>query len=165
MSGTVKWCLWMHEAMSALKWMARAFGELDALTLHDILRLRVDVFVVEQNCPYPELDGMDTEAVHITGHRRDGNLVAYARIQPPDDDGLPHVGRVVVRHAQRGQGLGLRLMLEALGTLDRLYGSKQSMVAAQAHLQRFYQQLGYVQKGGEYLLDGIPHIDMIRGDH
>lgn len=155
----------MGEGQNALVWRTCTFAELDARSLHDILRLRVDVFVVEQDCPYPELDGLDFDALHVTGHGPDGALVAYSRILPPDAEDFPHVGRVVVERTQRGKGIGERLMRETMEVLRRQYGDMRSMVAAQAHLQRFYQRFGYVRRGGEYLLDGIPHVDMIRGDH
>jgi ElaA protein len=136
------------------------FEGLGTRELHDILRLRVDVFVVEQNCPYPELDGLDLEAIHVVGKLADNTVVAYCRILPPQKDGLPHIGRVVVPTEYRGQGLGKELMNEALQVLRLNFGSERSAIAAQAHLQKFYADFGYVVTGPEYLLDGIPHVDM-----
>lgn len=147
-----------------LAWSSGTFDQLDVRLLHDILRLRVDVFVVEQDCPYPELDGLDPDALHIMGRNKEGEVLAYARILPPGADGVPHVGRVVVARQVRHRGIGARLMEVVLDELERLHGSRHSMLAAQAHLQRFYQRFGYVTKGIQYLLDGIPHVDMVRGD-
>lgn len=147
----------------AMDWSIKAFGELDALLLHDILRLRVDVFVVEQQCPYPELDGRDASAMHVVGRHADGAVVAYARILPPGADGLPHVGRVVVAPGLRGAGLGRQLMQRVEQALVRQYGDARSALAAQAHLVPFYRSLGYSPQGAEYLLDGIPHVDMVHG--
>lgn len=164
MSGRVNWYGLMIEEEQELQWSACTFKEMGTRLFHDIVQLRVNVFVVEQDCPYPELDGLDPDALHVTGRSREGAVVAYARILPPDADGYPHVGRVVVAGRQRRKGLGGKLMEHTLAILDRHYGSKRSMVAAQAHLQHFYQRFGYVPKGTEYLLDGIPHVDMLRGD-
>lgn len=152
----------MHEAMEEVAWSVMPFSGLDGRLLHDIIRLRVDVFVVEQDCPYPELDGLDLDAWHVMGRKADGSVVAYARILPPDEDGMPHIGRVVVAPGHRGRGLGHRLMEETLEALGRLHGSRRSALAAQAHLQDFYRRSGYVSKGPEYMLDGIPHVDMVR---
>ena len=140
----------------------RPFSGLDASALHDILRLRVDVFVVEQHCPYPELDGLDPVALHVIGRHVGGPLTAYARILPPGADGLPHVGRVVVAKADRGRGLGNYLMEQVLQALQGQYGGMRSALAAQAHLQVFYETHGFARTGAPYLLDGIPHVDMAR---
>jgi ElaA protein len=144
-----------------LQWTACSFDELGVRLLHDILRLRVDVFVVEQNCAYPELDGLDLDAWHVTGRLPDGTVAAYARILPPGHDGLPHVGRVVVAQPFRRQGLGRQLMEQVLMVLRNRYDGIASALAAQAHLVAFYQGFGYAPIGPEYLLDGILHVDMV----
>jgi|JI6StandDraft_1071083.scaffolds.fasta_scaffold00573_11 ElaA protein len=143
------------------QWSVLRFSELDTRLFHDVLRLRVDVFVVEQNCPYPELDGLDLDALHIVGRDANGAVAAYARILPPHADGVPHIGRVVVAMEQRRNHVGKRLMEVTLDALEQQYGSKRSALAAQAHLQKFYAELGYVTTGAEYMLDGIPHVDMV----
>ncbi len=143
-------------------WTVRSFAELSAYQLYAVLRLRVDVFVVEQNCPYPELDGLDQEATHVMLHSDDGALIAYARILPPHEDGLPHIGRVIVRETARGTGVASELMERALHQVEVLFGSKRSALAAQAHLERFYAKHGFRRTGADYLLDGIPHVDMRR---
>jgi ElaA protein len=152
---------------AAIEWEACAIDELDARAWHDILKLRIDVFIVEQNCPYPELDGLDLEALHVTGFSAEGWPVAYCRILPPQRDGLPpHIGRVVVEKAHRGTGLGKQLMRVALRSVRQRYGSPHSALAAQAHLQAFYEELGYRVTSEAYILDGIPHVDMERSaDH
>jgi ElaA protein len=147
-----------------IHWSTLPFRKLDVQLFHDIVRLRVDVFVVEQNCPYAELDGKDMDALHVVGLADDGSVVAYARILPPGDDGLPHVGRVVVSKNARMRGIGMQLMNEVLGTLRMHYGNTHSALEAQAHLQDFYRSLGYQPSGGVYPLDGIPHIRMQRLD-
>lgn len=147
-----------------LHWSTKRFDELDVHLLHHLLRLRTDVFVVEQQCAYAEIDGQDLHALHVLGQQPDGALVAYARILPPDADGLPHVGRVVVARELRNQGMGSRLMQEVLAALRKHHGSARSALAAQAHLLAFYQHIGYAPVGDPYPLDGIPHVDMVRSD-
>jgi ElaA protein len=135
-----------------------SFADLDTRTLYDLLRLRVDVFVVEQKCAYPELDGRDTEP--DTRHvwlSRDGAPVAYLRILG-DPGGRARIGRVVVSPAERGTGAAGRLMTAALDEI----GDRPSVLDAQAHLVRFYERYGYAVTGPEFLEDGIPHVPMAR---
>lgn len=145
-----------------IQWTAKRFDELTVHELHDLLRLRTDVFVVEQACAYAEIDGRDPDAIHVLGRTTDGGLIACARILPPDDHGLPHVGRVVVRADHRGLGIAGDLMRFALQELNRVHGSRRSELAAQAHLEKFYGSFGYVRQGPDYPWDGIPHVDMRR---
>lgn len=145
-----------------MDWKTRPFGELNAHDVHDMMRLRVDVFVVEQQCAYAEIDGRDPDALHILGRTEEGKLAAYARILPPDEQGLPHIGRVIVHAEHRGHGLARTLMTIALEALQRGYGTRRSELAAQAHLERFYGGFGFVRQGPDYPWDGIPHVDMRR---
>lgn len=133
------------------------FAELDAATLYQILTLRSEVFVVEQNCVYLDPDGLDPEPG--TRHlwiERAGGVRAYVRIL--DIDGEPRIGRVVTAPIARGAGLAGRLIAEAV----RLIGDRPSVLHAQAHLRNYYAKFGYQQNGPEYLEDGIPHIPMIK---
>ncbi|TDB75601.1 GNAT family N-acetyltransferase [Micromonospora sp. KC723] len=135
-----------------------SFADLDARTLYDLLRLRVDVFVVEQACPYPELDGRDVE--DGTRHlwlAADGAVLAYLRILA-DPDGSARIGRVVVAATARGAGYASRLMTEAL----RLVGDRPCALEAQSHLADFYTRYGFTPVGPEYVEDGIPHVPMRR---
>lgn len=141
-------------------WSVKHFDALTAREAHDLLKLRVDIFVVEQACAYHEIDGRDTTAWHVMGHTAAGGLVAYARILPPENDGLPHIGRVVVKKEHRGSGLAHELMRRSLAFLAGHFGSTDSELAAQAHLAKFYSAHGYVRTSEEYDWDGIPHIDM-----
>lgn len=141
-------------------WSTLPFEALDTRTLYDLLRLRTDVFVVEQQCPYPELDDRDRTALHVLGRDADRRVVAYARILPPDAEGLPVVGRVVVQADRRGTGLGHALMREVLTALRAHYGRVSSRLSAQAHLEAFYAAHGYRAQGTVFDLDGIPHIAM-----
>ncbi|MBK8499107.1 MAG: GNAT family N-acetyltransferase [Flavobacteriales bacterium] len=145
-----------------IRFNSMAFDELATRELHDLLRLRTDVFVVEQACAYAEIDGRDPSALHILGRDGSGAIIAYARILPPESGELPHVGRVVVRADHRGHGVAAALMEHALEQLNTRYGSRRSELAAQAHLEKFYERAGYVRIGPEYPWDGIPHVDMRR---
>jgi ElaA protein len=138
---------------------AASFRDLDTTTLHAILKLRVDVFVVEQKCPYAEIDGRDTEpgTRHLWLQRGD-QILAYLRIL--DDGDRERIGRVVTDPAARGLGLGHRLMTDA----STVIGNRSSVLDAQAHLVGFYGKLGYVQSGPEYDEDGIPHVPMTKGE-
>ncbi|MEU0550375.1 GNAT family N-acetyltransferase [Micromonospora sp. NPDC005979] len=135
------------------------FADLDARTLHDLLKLRIDVFVVEQNCPYPELDGRDVEPGTRHVWLTDGDaLTAYLRILA-DPDGVARIGRVVVAPAARGGGHAGRLMAAALD----LVGDRPCVLEAQSHLVAFYARHGFTVSGPEYVEDGIPHTPMRRG--
>ncbi|MGV9212007.1 GNAT family N-acetyltransferase [Micromonospora sp. RB23] len=135
-----------------------SIAELDARTLHDLLKLRVDVFVVEQNCPYPELDGRDVEPGTRHVWLTDGDApLAYLRILA-DPDGVARIGRVVVAPSARGGGHAGRLMTAALD----LIGDRPSVLEAQSHLVAFYARHGFTVNGPEYVEDGIPHTPMRR---
>jgi len=134
-----------------------SFADLDATTLYEILRLRVDVFVVEQRCPYPELDGRDREAatVHVWVEH-DGRPVAYLRIL--QDPQSARIGRVCTDPAHRGTGLSAELLAAAL---ERV-GDDPCVLDAQSHLTAFYERWGFAATGAEFLEDGIPHVPMRR---
>ena len=144
-----------------MRWTVRTFDELTVHELHALLRLRTDVFVVEQRCAYAEVDGTDPDALHVLGHR-DGELLAYARILPPTADDVPHIGRVVVRADVRNQGLGRELVRTTLAAARQRHGTDRSALSAQAHLTGLYRSLGYITVSAIYDLDGIPHVDMVR---
>lgn len=146
--------------MDRMNWNVKPFAEVSVQELHDALKLRVDIFVVEQKCAYAEIDGQDPTAWHVLGHDASGTLVAYARILPAHGTEPPHIGRVVVREDQRGSGLAHELMEHSLRFLEEQFGSRTSALAAQAHLERFYAKHGYVRVSENYLWDGIPHVDM-----
>jgi ElaA protein len=138
---------------------AARFADLDPATLYALLRLRVNVFVVEQHCPYPELDGRDLEpaTLHLWLEQA-GAPTAYLRILA-EPDGTARIGRVVVAPAHRGRGLARRLLAEALARLP----GRPCVLDAQSHLVDFYAEFGFTSVGDEFLEDGIPHISMRRG--
>ena len=137
------------------------FRDLSTAQLHAILKLRVDVFVVEQQCAYAEVDGQDPDAWHVLGLDGQGALMAYARVLPKHGGGPAHIGRVVVHPQMRGTGAAIALMRACFTVLEELYGSPANHIAAQEYLERFYQRLGYRTVSAPYDWDGIMHIDMV----
>ena len=142
----------------------KKFDQLTTRELYELMRLRVDVFVVEQECPYSELDGLDTDSnvAHILVYDEQ-ELVAYARCLPP---GLAYeksaaIGRVIVKSSHRGKGLANELMIAAIDTCNKTWGSTGIEISAQYYLVNFYKLLGFEAEGEEYLEDGIPHIHMV----
>ncbi|WP_130830850.1 GNAT family N-acetyltransferase [[Erwinia] mediterraneensis] len=145
-------------------WQDLPQSEMDVQTLYTLLALRNRVFIVEQNCPYQDLDGQDLQGEnrHILGWR-EGELVACARILAPEQGTAPvAIGRVVVSSQARGLNLGYRLMEQALMSCAQNWPQQDVYLSAQAHLQAFYQKLGFQAQGEIYLEDNIPHIDMLR---
>ena len=130
------------------------FAELTTRTFHDILRLRIDIFVVEQDCPYPELDGLDilstTRHVYLQDDR---DVVAYVRLLTEPD--AIRIGRVVTRIDRRGEGLSGHLLGHALAASEGPW-----ILHAQAHLADWYGRYGFLAEGHEFLEDGIPHVFM-----
>ncbi len=154
-----------------MDWKVVHYDALSKQELYEILRLRAEVFVVEQTCPYQDLDGLDCRCHHLMGYAEDGELVAYARILPEGVDpyelvgeGDEHhggIGRVVVAKAYRG--IGHELMNRAVDAYDRLVGSDvPCIIHAQAHLKHFYESHGFRQSSDVCLIDGIDHIEMTR---
>ena len=144
-----------------MDWILKPYAELTTDELYQILKLRVDVFVVEQTCPYPEIDGKDPACWHLF-KRIDGQIAAYARLLPP---GLSYpeasIGRVIVHEDFRGQGLGEQLMGLAIEHSGNLWPGHFIQIGAQAHLQPFYGLNGFEPVSEIYLEDDIPHVDML----
>lgn len=136
-------------------------GGFSAHELYALLKLRVDIFVVEQNCPYPELDGTDADALHLMLKQGD-DIIAAARIFPPHDDNPAKIGRVVVSPVHRGKRLGEALMRDALEACKDRFPGAPVFLSAQSHLTNFYASFGFRPVSEQYLEDGIPHVDMLR---
>ncbi len=137
----------------------KRFHELTAEELYRILRLRVDVFVVEQNCPYPELDGLDREALHLW-LEEDSEILAYLRVmdkgaESPDVS----IGRVVTK--RRRQGLGTRILQEGIRAARETFGAERIYLEAQTYAAGLYEKQGFRRISGEFPLDGIPHVKML----
>ncbi|WP_421410278.1 GNAT family N-acetyltransferase [Streptococcus suis] len=144
-----------------MQWEIKAFDQLSLQELYGILTLRVDVSVVEQACPYPEVDGKDPNCLHLLGTDEE-ELVAYLRILPA---GLSYdevsIGRVVIKSSHRGKGLGRPMMEQAIHFITNEWKESQIKIGAQAHLEKFYSSLGFEPVSEVYLEDGIPHLDML----
>lgn len=149
-----------------LEWKTVEAAKLTTNELYGLLELRSNVFIVEQNCPYNDIDGLDLHetAVHVLGYTNDAvgtvKLVACSRVFRTE---TVHIGRIVVAASHRGLGVGHDLMRRSLAVCDHSYPSEPVYISAQAHLEPFYGSLGFrqVENTSVYLEDGIPHMDMI----
>jgi len=146
---------------SAPCWTLSGFDTLDAPALYDLLRLRSEVFVVEQACAFQDLDGLDGRAVHLQG-RVAGQLLAYARCFPAGVTfAEASIGRITTRATARGTGLGHQLVARAMQAVADLWGLQPIRIGAQAHLRHFYESHGFSDLGRPYLEDGIDHLEMM----
>lgn len=143
-----------------LKWEIKRFEALSGVEVYQILRLRSEVFVVEQNCVYQDIDGKDSKALHLLG-TLDGILVAYARLFGPGDYfGKASIGRVLVSGSHRDKKYGHDLMREAISAIETHYGQTAIAISAQLYLKKFYESHGFSAMGESYLEDDIPHVHM-----
>ncbi|MBS9461310.1 GNAT family N-acetyltransferase [Flagellimonas sp. 389] len=139
---------------------SKTFNELSNKELYDIMRLRSEVFVVEQNCIYQDLDDKDQKALHVFG-KKDEKIVAYTRIfKPGDYFDATSIGRVVVAKEERKYGYGKLIMEASLAEISKRFSDVAVELSAQTYLVKFYTDLGFASYGEEYLEDGIPHIRM-----
>ena len=145
-----------------IEWRFKSFESLTKTELHEMMILRQQVFVVEQDCPYQDADEKDKDSHHLIGYIN-GVLVAYLRLVKP---GISYVemsfGRIVTAKSHRGTGLGVALMKEGIKQSITLYGTSKNRISAQSHLLPFYQKFGFKSTGKEYLEDDIPHTEMIK---
>lgn len=142
--------------------ISKWFDQLSTLELYEILQLRSQVFVVEQNCVYQDIDGKDEQALHIIG-TEDGRIIGYARCFPPKiyfEEAA--IGRVIVRQDFRDRKLGHEVLKAAVNAVKEHYETDSIRLSAQLHLTRFYECHGFKSEGSDYLEDGIPHINMVR---
>ena len=145
-----------------MNWVIKKFEGLSTIELYKILQLRAEVFVVEQDCPYQDMDDKDSESYHVCGYM-DERLVAYSRIVKANIsyDEIS-IGRVVVSPKNRGEKLGVAVMNACFDFIDSELHQQPIRISAQSHLEKFYADLGFVPTGKKYLEDGIPHIEMLR---
>ena len=145
-----------------LSWVCKSFPELTNNELYDLLRLRSEVFVVEQQCIFLDMDYKDQQSWHLIGYDKNENA-AYARLLPP---GLAFaemsIGRVVTSPRARRNGLGRELMLQAISDCRILFGTHPIRIGAQLYLKKFYSSLGFETCSDIYLEDGIEHIEMLK---
>ena len=146
--------------MIELNWQYKTFGSLTSNELYSVLKLRSEVFVVEQNCVYLDMDDKDQQSFHLCGWYR-SELAVYARILPPAlAFEEASIGRVVSNPLFRKSGLGRILMEEAIKITIETFKVSKIKIGAQLYLLDFYNSLGFSQSGPEYIEDGIPHIEM-----
>lgn len=152
--------------MTTTEWEWRAFAELAAADLYRVMQVRQDVFILEQTCLYPDLDGLDAGAHHLLGWRMiDGKrqLAAYTRVLAP---GAKYeemsLGRVLTAPVARGTGIGRELLAQGITHAERQHPGHRIRIGAQQHLEKFYGEFGFVTCSAPYDEDGIMHIDMLR---
>jgi len=146
-------------------WTFNHFSQLTTEELYAILRLRSEVFVVEQNCVFLDMDNKDQHCDHVMGWN--GTLLAaYSRIVPAGISyGESSIGRIVTSPAARGEGTGRELLIKSIDRLYTLHGKRAIRIGAQYYLKKFYESFGFIQKGEIYLEDGIEHIEMLLANH
>lgn len=145
-----------------MKWFLKTFDELTLNEFYSILKLRIDIFVVEQNCPYHELDNKDQLAYHFFCTNTNNEIIAYTRIFKPGDYYKEAAfGRVVVHKNFRKQELGKKLINNTIKEIYNLFGKTTIKIGGQTYLKNFYTSFGFQQIGEGYIEDGIPHIYMI----
>ncbi|MCK0108248.1 GNAT family N-acetyltransferase [Flavobacteriaceae bacterium S0825] len=145
-----------------LKITTKTFQELTTKELYELLQLRSEVFVVEQDCVYQDLDGKDEKALHVIG-KKDNNIVAYTRVfKPGDYFKEASIGRVVVSKDKRQHKYGYDIMEASMKAVKDNFNETTIKLSAQTYLKKFYNNLGFKEIGEEYLEDGIPHVAMIR---
>lgn len=156
----------MSELQPLTSWQIKTFKQLSLDELYDALKLRIDVFVVEQTCYYPDLDDLDRhpETLHVFSYNQQGEMVAYLRILAkgvcyPD---YPAIGRVIIAEQARGKGLAHQLIEKSLTVCADLFPQQTIKISAQEHLEQFYNRHGFTKCSEMYLEDGIPHISMTK---
>ena len=146
---------------SDLKLQCKSFDQLDIYGLYDLLRLRQEIFIVEQDCPYLDCDGKDLESHHLLAYLND-ELIAYTRLLPKGVSYPEYssIGRVVTNAETRGTGLGKIIMKASIQQMRKLYPEDIIKISAQVYALPFYEKLGFIAKGEQYLEDDIPHQAM-----
>ena len=156
-SNYVSMCL---KQSNMIQFKIKPFKELSITELYEILQLRSEVFVVEQNCVYQDIDGKDEKAIHVLGYY-EGVLAAYSRLFKPNDYFTDSsIGRVIVKASHRDKKFGHDLIRTSIETINDLFQETNITISAQLYLQKFYESHGFVAVGESYLEDDIPHIEM-----
>ena len=138
----------------------KTFSEISTQELYKILRLRSEVFVVEQDCVYQDMDNKDQKAIHLL-YKQEEEIIGYTRIfKAGDYYENPSIGRVVILKSERGKNLGKKIMIESIEYIKENLKAKKIELSAQKYLDKFYRDLGFYASGEEYLEDGIPHQRM-----
>ncbi|MDE1205479.1 GNAT family N-acetyltransferase [Tenacibaculum larymnensis] len=146
-----------------MNFTVKTFQELTTSELYELLQLRSEVFVVEQDCVYQDIDGKDQKALHVIGVK-EGKIIAYTRLfNSGEYFDTPSIGRVVVKESERKYGYGHDLIKVSIKAIVDNYNETTITISAQTYLQKFYESHGFKQVVEGYLEDGIPHIRMIKG--
>lgn len=144
-----------------MEWIERTYDQLTKDELYIILKERVDIFVVEQECPYPEMDGYDKKALHLF-LRKGEKIIAYARLLPNHTKyEEASIGRVIVKKQYRGKGYARELMKRSISIMQDDWQEKKIKLQGQEYLRHFYGSFGFKEISDVYLDDGIPHVDMM----
>ena len=143
----------------SLQWKCLTFSELSAREVYEILKLRQEIFIMEQACLYQDIDGIDVESHHVLAQLGE-MLIAYARIIPQPNSDIVKLGRIIVHPDHRGISLGKTLVEYSIQQAQNLFEPTHIHISAQTYLKRFYEFLGFHSIGSTYDLDGISHIDM-----
>lgn len=145
-----------------MNFITKTFQELTTTELYQILQLRSEVFVVEQDCVYQDLDFKDQKSLHVFSLKND-RIIAYTRIfKPGDYFENASIGRVVVQENERKYGFGHDVMKASIKAIKDIFKEDKITISAQVYLQKFYESHNFIKIGAEYLEDGIPHIRMDR---
>lgn len=145
-----------------LEIQTKLFSELTTEELYNVLQLRSEVFVVEQDCVYQDIDYKDQKALHVLGYANK-TLVAYTRIfKPGDYFKEASIGRVLVKENERQHKYGYDIMNASIQAVKHYYNETTIKISAQTYLKKFYNNLGFNEVGEEYLEDGIPHVAMLK---
>ncbi|MCF6295395.1 MAG: GNAT family N-acetyltransferase [Flavobacteriaceae bacterium] len=138
------------------------FNELTTKELYNLLQLRNEVFIVEQDCVYQDIDGKDQKALHVLGYKNE-NLIAYTRVfEAGDYFKEASIGRVVVAKNERQHKYGYKIMKASIEAVEDNFKENKIVISAQTYLKKFYNNLGFIETGKEYLEDGIPHKKMVK---
>lgn len=145
------------------KYITQSFNDLDNNTLYELLRLRSEVFVVEQNCVYLDLDNKDQDALHCYIQLENGDITGYTRIFNIGKcyNDFTSIGRVIVNPQYRRQNFGKEIMKYSIKECEKIFGQHPIKIGAQQYLRKFYHELGFKETGNDYLEDGIPHTTLI----
>lgn len=149
--------------MEKITWNTKHFKDLTVDEYFEILHLRTAIFVVEQDCPYQEVDEKDRKAFHLFGRAKNGEVIAVTRILPQNVsyDEIS-IGRVALKKEARGRGIADELMEQTLKFIESILGKQNIRISAQTYLLNYYGKFGFQQVGKEYLEDNIPHVEMLR---
>lgn len=152
----------MKKDVPELNWLVKPLEDIPPLELYSLLKLRADVFIIEQDCIYQDMDDKDLHALHVIG-AKENEVIAYTRIFDKGEYfNIASLGRVVVKESQRKFKYGHELIRESIKAIETNYGVQPIKISAQQYLIKFYETHGFKVVGDGYLEDGIPHVEMLR---